>query len=214
MSSEKKIFDFLLLNELSWRSNIAFILVLNSVRTRGFVNFFVLDTPMFYCANFDDLVKRGTKLMLCHETAVKCVSVCCQQSSKFSYIMWNVCFLQALEHYTDIFDIKRAIVHTHLLNPEVILPFLKICARIVPFCLWYFCNWFHCVFCSGLWTTLVPYLWRIPWSAWGPCLHTTFDKTYRSVSRWPPSTMSNSAHLLWLNCLNPSRVLRVNNTKN
>lgn len=26
---------------------------------------------------------------------------------------------QALEHYTDIFDIKRAIVHTHLLNPEV-----------------------------------------------------------------------------------------------
>ena len=27
---------------------------------------------------------------------------------------------QALEHYTDIFDIKRAIVHTHLLNPEVI----------------------------------------------------------------------------------------------
>lgn len=27
--------------------------------------------------------------------------------------------LQALEHYTDIFDIKRAIVHTHLLNPEV-----------------------------------------------------------------------------------------------
>lgn len=30
-----------------------------------------------------------------------------------------VCFIQALEHYTDIFDIKRAIVHTHLLNPEV-----------------------------------------------------------------------------------------------
>ncbi|CAB4018443.1 clathrin heavy chain 1 isoform X2, partial [Paramuricea clavata] len=25
---------------------------------------------------------------------------------------------RALEHYTDIFDIKRAIVHTHLLNPE------------------------------------------------------------------------------------------------
>ena len=28
-------------------------------------------------------------------------------------------YQRALEHYTDIFDIKRAIVHTHLLNPEV-----------------------------------------------------------------------------------------------
>lgn len=26
---------------------------------------------------------------------------------------------RALEHYTDLFDIKRAVVHTHLLNPEV-----------------------------------------------------------------------------------------------
>ena len=26
---------------------------------------------------------------------------------------------RALEHYTDIYDIKRAIVHTHVLNPEV-----------------------------------------------------------------------------------------------
>lgn len=25
---------------------------------------------------------------------------------------------RALEHYTDIYDIKRAIVHTHMLNPE------------------------------------------------------------------------------------------------
>lgn len=38
----------------------------------------------------------------------------------------NICFqtlyllyLQALEHYTDLYDIKRAVVHTHLLNPEV-----------------------------------------------------------------------------------------------
>lgn len=34
-------------------------------------------------------------------------------------ILFDCCLLQALEHYTDIFDIKRAIVHTHLLNPEV-----------------------------------------------------------------------------------------------
>lgn len=27
-------------------------------------------------------------------------------------------YQRALEHYTDIFDIKRAVVHTHLLNPE------------------------------------------------------------------------------------------------
>ena len=25
---------------------------------------------------------------------------------------------RALEHYTDLYDIKRAIIHTHLLNPE------------------------------------------------------------------------------------------------
>jgi len=28
-------------------------------------------------------------------------------------------FLQALEHYEDIADIKRAIVHTNVLQPEV-----------------------------------------------------------------------------------------------
>jgi clathrin heavy chain len=28
-------------------------------------------------------------------------------------------YQRALEHYTDIYDIKRTIVHTHLLNPEV-----------------------------------------------------------------------------------------------
>ena len=30
---------------------------------------------------------------------------------------------RALEHYTDIFDIKRAIVHTHLLKPEWLLEY-------------------------------------------------------------------------------------------
>jgi len=30
---------------------------------------------------------------------------------------------RALEHYTDIYDIKRAIVHTHVLNPEVSFSF-------------------------------------------------------------------------------------------
>lgn len=28
---------------------------------------------------------------------------------------------RALEHYTDLYDIKRAVVHTHLLNPDVSL---------------------------------------------------------------------------------------------
>jgi hypothetical protein len=27
--------------------------------------------------------------------------------------------MQALEHYTDLYDIKRAVVQTHLLNAEV-----------------------------------------------------------------------------------------------
>lgn len=30
---------------------------------------------------------------------------------------------RALEHYTDLYDIKRAVVHTHLLNPEVSLSY-------------------------------------------------------------------------------------------
>ncbi|XP_058287354.1 clathrin heavy chain 2 isoform X5 [Hylobates moloch] len=30
---------------------------------------------------------------------------------------------QALEHYTDLYDIKRAVVHTHLLNPEWLVNF-------------------------------------------------------------------------------------------
>lgn len=34
---------------------------------------------------------------------------------------------RALEHFTDLYDIKRAVVHTHLLNPEVFqLSYLKI----------------------------------------------------------------------------------------
>lgn len=31
---------------------------------------------------------------------------------------------RALEHYTDLYDIKRAVVHTHLLNPEVCFTFI------------------------------------------------------------------------------------------
>lgn len=33
---------------------------------------------------------------------------------------------RALEHYTDLYDIKRAVVHTHLLNPEVGFTFIVI----------------------------------------------------------------------------------------
>lgn len=33
---------------------------------------------------------------------------------------------RALEHYTDLYDIKRAVVHTHLLNPEVGFTFIGI----------------------------------------------------------------------------------------
>lgn len=35
---------------------------------------------------------------------------------------------RALEHYTDPYDIKRAIVHTHLLNPEVCMC-VSVCVR-------------------------------------------------------------------------------------
>lgn len=38
---------------------------------------------------------------------------------------------RALEHYTDLYDIKRAVVHTHLLNPEVCLWILDTCHEIL-----------------------------------------------------------------------------------
>lgn len=41
---------------------------------------------------------------------------------------------RALEHYTDLYDIKRAVVHTHLLNPEVGFTFIVIsCVYIIYF---------------------------------------------------------------------------------
>lgn len=41
---------------------------------------------------------------------------------------------RALEHYTDLYDIKRAVVHTHLLNPEVGFTFIVIsCVYIYIF---------------------------------------------------------------------------------
>lgn len=33
---------------------------------------------------------------------------------------------RALEHFTDLYDIKRAVVHTHLLNPEVFVSYLLV----------------------------------------------------------------------------------------
>ena len=54
--------------------------------------------------------------------------------------------LQALEHYTDLYDIKRAVVHTHLLNPEV-----SVCVSVsLCLCVWmcqYVCE---CVVCLCL----------------------------------------------------------------
>lgn len=38
---------------------------------------------------------------------------------------------RALEHYTDLYDIKRAVVHTHLLNPEV-RPFGRAVVKTAP----------------------------------------------------------------------------------
>jgi clathrin heavy chain len=38
---------------------------------------------------------------------------------------------RALEHYTDLYDIKRAVVHTHLLNPDVSMIFSLIISLCV-----------------------------------------------------------------------------------
>lgn len=42
---------------------------------------------------------------------------------------------RALEHYTDLYDIKRAVVHTHLLNPEVALKFVILYIFSSHFCI-------------------------------------------------------------------------------
>lgn len=58
---------------------------------------------------------------------------------------------RALEHYTDLYDIKRAVVHTHLLNPEVyLIEFSLFNSLILP--LFYY---------SGLLIILVDYLLMI-----------------------------------------------------
>lgn len=41
---------------------------------------------------------------------------------------------RALEHYTDLYDIKRAVVHTHLLNPEVWRTFGALLLWMTPTC--------------------------------------------------------------------------------
>lgn len=48
---------------------------------------------------------------------------------------------RALEHYTDLYDIKRAVVHTHLLNPEVGFSY---CLRRIQLHLWAILQ-FHCL---------------------------------------------------------------------
>lgn len=40
---------------------------------------------------------------------------------------------RALEHYTDLYDIKRAVVHTHLLNPEVAMRVFSHACDCPPF---------------------------------------------------------------------------------
>ncbi len=73
---------------------------------------------------------------------------------------------RALEHYTDLYDIKRAVVHTHLLNPEVPNKFFFIILN------WSMTFFFilslfvlHSVnVCSGWWTFLALCQWRTLWS--------------------------------------------------
>lgn len=143
---------------------------------------------------------------------------------------------RALEHYTDLYDIKRAVVHTHLLNPEVRT---TVCLRFWTWCyciihldtfqfskiLW--CWWLpvtylvhvwslclmvgnmFCSGCSGWWTSLALCLWRTLWSVWEPCYLPTSGRTSRSASRWPPSITSSSPPSPSRSFLSPSRALRV-----
>ncbi len=44
-------------------------------------------------------------------------STCCHIVILLLYVIVYIEF-QALEHFTDLYDIKRTVVHTHMLNPE------------------------------------------------------------------------------------------------
>lgn len=66
---------------------------------------------------------------------------------------------RALEHYTDLYDIKRAVVHTHLLNPEVGVS----CEGFIfslSFKLFKFC------FCHGLFYTYCKHVLSCTSSGW------------------------------------------------
>ena len=105
---------------------------------------------------------------------------------------------RALEHYTDLYDIKRAVVHTHLLNPDV-------------------SDWgFPCgiysktyVGSSGWWTTSAACQWMIVWNVWKRCCKRIFDRIYKWWSRLPRSITNNLAHRNWSSCSNPSKAMKV-----
>ncbi len=136
---------------------------------------------------------------------------------------------RALEHYTDLYDIKRAVVHTHLLNPEVSFSYWVkwIKARTIYFPVKYFLHNVDFIFdtmvnvahvvtflnilstSSGWWTSLAPCQWRTLWSASGPCCLPTSARTCRSASRWLRSTTNSSPHRPSLSSLSLSRALKV-----
>lgn len=119
---------------------------------------------------------------------------------------------RALEHYTDLYDIKRAVVHTHLLNPEVGVSRKGGCSPWISNFSSLFCYGLHLyvlVTSSGWWTFLARCRWKTLWSALEPCCRLISGRTCRSAFRWLLSTMNNSPHKRLLSFLNPSRALKV-----
>ena len=105
---------------------------------------------------------------------------------------------RALEHYTDLYDIKRAVVHTQLLNPDVrdcILSFV-----MCPIT----CTWF-----SGWWTSSVACQWMIVSNVWKPCFKRIFDRIYKWSYRSRRNITNNWAHRNWSNYSNHSKAMKV-----
>ena len=106
---------------------------------------------------------------------------------------------RALEHYTDLYDIKRAVVHTHLLNADVSA---RVCFSMGD----------ELRLFSGWSITSVVSPWTIVSSVWKRCCKRTFVRTYKSSCRSLRNITNNWAHRNWLICSNHSRALKVRST--
>ncbi|XP_030771005.1 clathrin heavy chain 2 isoform X4 [Rhinopithecus roxellana] len=83
----------------------------NNRPAEGFLQTWLLEMNLVHAPQVADAI-LGNKMFTHYDRAH--IAQLCEKAGLLQ---------QALEHYTDLYDIKRAVVHTHLLNPEWLVNF-------------------------------------------------------------------------------------------